>query len=85
MRLPLDVIKIDRAFVSDICSSHSSLILIEGVIHIINSLGKEIVIEGVETAQQAALISKLDVNVIQGYYYHKPMDVDRALALTSPI
>jgi len=85
MRLPLDVIKIDRAFVSDICSSPSSLILIKGVIDIINSLGKEIVIEGVETAQQAALISELDVHIIQGYFFHRPMEVDRALALISPI
>jgi diguanylate cyclase (GGDEF)-like protein len=83
VRLPLDVIKIDRAFVSDICSSPSSLVLIKGMIDIITNLGKDIVIEGVETEQQVAIIKELRVNCIQGYFYYRPMDVDSALSLIS--
>ena len=81
LRLPIDIIKIDRAFVADIAKNKQSLTLTEGIISILKKLNKNIVIEGVENIEQLELIKKLDVNVIQGFYFYRPLPLDEALSL----
>ncbi|MFN7102265.1 MAG: putative bifunctional diguanylate cyclase/phosphodiesterase [Pseudorhizobium sp.] len=72
--LPLDVVKIDRAFVRDIGSQPKRLKLLRGIVQLTRELGLKIVVEGVETAQQLALINKHKLaDIIQGYVFSPPV------------
>ena len=72
-RFPLDELKIDRAFIKDIEDVPKQLTLIENIINLGKSLNMSVVAEGVETRQQATLLSNLDCNAIQGFHFYKPL------------
>ncbi len=71
--LPIDVIKIDKIFV-DKADLNSDQNMINYMVLIAKKLGTEIVVEGVETKEQADFIKTLDCDMIQGYYYSKPIE-----------
>ncbi|MGF1699648.1 EAL domain-containing protein [Photobacterium makurazakiensis] len=71
-RFPLDELKIDRAFIKDIESVPKQVTLIENIINLGKSLNMSVVAEGVETRQQATLLSNLNCNSIQGFHFYKP-------------
>lgn len=83
LRLPLHTIKIDRAFVSDLVGSPKSVTVLEGMLSILTKLNKDIVVEGVETDEQLALLEQLGVEVVQGFKFYKPMSLEQALQLLS--
>ena len=70
--LPIDVIKIDKIFV-DKAEYDSNKNIINYMVLIAKRIGAEIVVEGVETKEQADFIKKLKCDIIQGYYYSKPI------------
>ena len=45
--------------------------------------GKEMIVEGVETEQQLAVVKKMGVNVIQGFYFFKPLTIEQVLNLSA--
>lgn len=72
--LPLNKVKIDRAFVSNITEDPRKLKLLRGVVHLSRELGLDIVVEGVETNEQLKLIRDNDcADLIQGYIFGMPM------------
>lgn len=72
--LPLNKIKIDRSFVSDITSNERTFKLLKGVVHLSRELGLEIVVEGVETEEQLELIRATNsADLIQGFIFGYPM------------
>ncbi|PSW18943.1 PAS domain S-box protein [Photobacterium sanctipauli] len=71
-RFPLDELKIDRAFIKDIETVPKQVTLIENIINLGKSLNMSVVAEGVETRQQATLLSNLNCNSIQGFHFYKP-------------
>ena len=72
--LPLDIVKIDRSFVLDICENERRFRLLRGAVNLSRDLGMKIVIEGVETVEQLALISLHDcADLIQGYVFSRPV------------
>lgn len=70
--LPIDVLKIDKAFVNDILADDEAKSLITGIINLAKIFNFSIVAEGVEQAEQASLLSTLGCNIGQGYHYSKP-------------
>jgi diguanylate cyclase (GGDEF) domain len=71
--LPADVVKIDRSFVRDIGEDSRRLKLLHGIVHLSRQLDLQIVIEGVETEEQLALINRHRcADLIQGYVYAMP-------------
>ncbi len=72
-------IKIDRSFVKDIAKSHGNQILVQSVLNLGQSLGLQVVAEGVETRDDAACLRRLGCGLMQGYYFLPP--VRRAAAL----
>ncbi|TPH16455.1 putative bifunctional diguanylate cyclase/phosphodiesterase [Litorilituus lipolyticus] len=72
-RIPIDFIKIDRAFISDMSENQSDNILVSTIIAMSKALGKKVVAEGVETLEQLNLLSDLGCDYIQGYYFSKPL------------
>jgi diguanylate cyclase len=71
--LPIDCIKIDRSFVAKIVDAEQRLPMIEAVIAIAKSLRMDILAEGVETEVQRQKLLKMGCNMMQGYYFHRPM------------
>ena len=70
--LPVDVVKIDRSFISQSVTDPHHQVLIEAVIMVARSLGLQVVAEGVETQAQAALLAALECDKAQGYFYARP-------------
>lgn len=80
-KFPIRQVKIDRSFVMDICNTHSAASLIKAIIAMTVSLNKELVAEGVETKEQAALIKQMGCDQAQGYLYSKPISYPDLLLL----
>lgn len=66
---PIDVIKIDRSFVSNMLDSSADLAILECMLDLGVRLGKDVVVEGVETAAQAAQLRILGARLTQGFHY----------------
>lgn len=69
---PLDALKIDRSFVSDIASASYDRVLANTIILLGHSLGVRVIAEGVEDAGQAAILRELGCDAMQGYFFGKP-------------
>ena len=69
---PVDEVKIDRFFLKDI-KKEKSQIVIRNVIHMIQELQLDMIVEGIETKEQAELLMNYGSYKAQGYYYYKPM------------
>ena len=85
---PVDVIKIDRSFVSQVTTSAHHRVLVEATVLVARSLGMGTVAEGVETAEQAEVLRSLRCDKGQGYLYAKPMDAEastRWLSAQAPV
>jgi diguanylate cyclase (GGDEF)-like protein/PAS domain S-box-containing protein len=80
-RLPVDTLKIDRAFVRDLGTENSRTPLIHAVIDMARKLNLKTVAEGVETPEQAALLSEFGCDYAQGYLYSKPVSARQCRAL----
>jgi len=72
-RLPLDVIKLDRSFITGIDRNPRSQALVRSVVSLAKALNFAVVAEGVETHAEAEFLKQLDVDHAQGYYYARPM------------
>ena len=75
---PVDVIKIDRSFVSQVTSSAHHRVLVEATMMVARSLCMSTVAEGVETEEQADVLTALRCDKVQGYLYARPMGGEEA-------
>lgn len=86
--LPVNQVKIDRSFVSQALTSDYHRVMIAATISMARTLGLQTVAEGIETAEQAALMAELGCGKGQGYLYSRPLgaqDLEHwALALPAP-
>ncbi len=71
--MPVDVIKIDKSFVFGMLDNHADYKIIKSIIAMVKSLGLMTVAEGVETSAQLRSLKQLECDLIQGYYYAKPI------------
>lgn len=71
-KLPIDVLKIDKSFVDDICVDSSDVKIVKAILSIAKSFNYDIVAEGIETKEQEDKLMELGVKVGQGYYFSKP-------------
>jgi diguanylate cyclase (GGDEF)-like protein len=74
--LPISCVKIDRSFVANIMADAQSRSIVDAVSRLSHSLGKSVVAEGVEDAQQLAAVRELGCDVAQGYLFSKPMPAE---------
>ena len=81
--LPLDVVKIDRSFITELESSDQARILVQHLINIAATLGKEVVAEGVETEVQLQHLLEAKCDYVQGYLVSKAKPQDEFLQLLS--
>ena len=81
MRLPFSVIKVDRSLLFDICRDEKRAIFYESVVETFHKMNYHIVSEGVETQEEMEKISSWGVEMIQGYYFSKPLPEKELLEL----
>lgn len=74
-RLPVDTLKLDRAFVQDLPHSTTAGAIASAVISLANGLGITVVAEGVETESQYAYLRGQRCHQLQGFYFSKPLSV----------
>lgn len=72
-RLPLDKLKIDRSFISEITADPASRDIVTSIIALARNLKLDCVVEGIETDEQARLLESLGCVLMQGYHFHRPM------------
>jgi predicted signal transduction protein with EAL and GGDEF domain len=73
-RLPLDILKIDRSFISAMSEGGESLSIVRTIMRLAKDLGIDVVAEGTETIAQLDHLSALDCEFGQGYYFSRPLD-----------
>jgi diguanylate cyclase (GGDEF)-like protein/PAS domain S-box-containing protein len=70
---PINKLKIDRSFVKDITDDSNNNAIIETIINMGHNLKLKVIAEGVETAEQLAILKELMCDEIQGYYFSRPI------------
>jgi diguanylate cyclase (GGDEF)-like protein/PAS domain S-box-containing protein len=78
-RLPLDTLKIDRAFVMELRSERNTLPLVRALVTLAHGLGMRVVAEGIETTNQLEMLRDLACNIGQGFLLARPMAASRLL------
>jgi len=74
-RLPVDEIKIDRSFVTNMNGSPDKEVVVRSTIDLARNLGKQVVAEGVETAEVLQRLGGLGCDLAQGYFVSRPLPV----------
>ncbi len=72
--LPVEMVKIDRAFIVDAATSQSDAEIVRSIVAICRTLGLQVVAEGVETQEQLAFLASAGVDEAQGFYLAHPME-----------
>ena len=78
-KLPLDRLKVDRAFINDIAKEGQSVIA-ETIIDLGKKMNLKVIAEGIEEIEQQARLVELGCDEVQGFYYAKPMPEEQFLA-----
>jgi diguanylate cyclase (GGDEF)-like protein len=80
-RLPVDILKIDRSFVKGLPSDENDATLVTTIMALGQSLGLEVIAEGVETKDQEAFLKRYGCQQVQGYLYSKPLPLAEFVGL----
>jgi EAL domain-containing protein (putative c-di-GMP-specific phosphodiesterase class I) len=75
--LPVDEIKIDKSFVMHMLKSEKDLAIVKAVINLAHNFSLKVVAEGVEDQHIASALSELGCDVLQGYFFDKPLPVEQ--------
>lgn len=74
--IPVDVIKIDRGFIISCLESDRGIYFLKHLIDMIRNLGYELICEGAETDEQIEVLKQIGCDVIQGYWYSRPLTME---------
>jgi EAL domain-containing protein (putative c-di-GMP-specific phosphodiesterase class I) len=80
-RLPVDTIKIDRSFVGNMNTGDGNYEIVRTIVALAHTLGKAVIAEGPETAEQVSQLRTLGCEYAQGYFFARPMDAESAEAM----
>lgn len=74
--MPIDILKMDRAFIQNIEHDAKEIKLVEMILGIAEDMNVPVVAEGVETEKQLQLLKEMGCALVQGYYFSRPIPVD---------
>jgi PAS domain S-box-containing protein len=77
-KIPVDTLKIDRAFIANVDSDLENLEVVRAIIVLAHNLGLQVVAEGTETEQEVEQLKQLNCEMAQGYFFSRPAD-DQAI------
>ncbi|GHA17503.1 bifunctional diguanylate cyclase/phosphodiesterase [Devosia pacifica] len=73
-RYPVDRIKIDQSFVRQLNEGHASVAIVQALVSLAHAMNMDVTAEGVETSEQARILTQLRCNTLQGYLFSHPID-----------
>jgi diguanylate cyclase (GGDEF)-like protein len=73
-RYPVDRIKIDRSFITQLSTAAASVAIVQALVTLAHALGIEVTAEGVETDEQYRVLASMGCNTFQGYRFSKPLE-----------
>ena len=82
-KLPIDVLKIDRSFVSDMSANRDNHAIVSTILSLASALGMKTTAEGVETAEISTALKQLGCTNAQGYFFARPLALDSAYSFLS--
>jgi diguanylate cyclase (GGDEF)-like protein len=82
-RLPIDVLKIDKSFVTGMLGDRDKVAIVRAILSLAQALGLGTTAEGVETPELSQTLAALGCTLAQGYHYAAPLDADAAFAYWS--
>lgn len=77
--LPFDTVKVDQAFVRHMLQQPRAMAIVRAIVEMVHGLGADVVVEGVETAQELEILAGLNCRYAQGYLIGKPQPLDEIL------
>lgn len=77
LKYPVNVIKLDRTLMSEITHSKENLDFIMSIVYACHRSGKQVCVEGVETDDELTIVRQTDCDMIQGFYFYKPLELER--------
>ena len=78
-RFPINILKIDREFISDINVDQGASSLVEAIVAMAKSLNLQVIAEGVEEQKQCLAVRDMGCEYVQGYYFARPMPADKLI------
>lgn len=81
VQLPINALKVDRAFVMGMAEGGHSVMIVESIISLAHALKLQVVAEGVETEAQAAQLLEMGCDLMQGYLFSRPVPFDQLATL----
>jgi diguanylate cyclase (GGDEF)-like protein/PAS domain S-box-containing protein len=84
-QFPVDVLKIDRSFISNLGADVEATVIVTSVVRLAQGLGLEVVAEGVDTAEQLQHLRLLGCQLAQGYFWSRPVPPDQLGSWLEPI
>ena len=80
-KFPIDTLKIDCSIIWDASKNKDSKLVLENIYALAHSLNMKVVSEGIETKEHEMMLEKYPNDLLQGYLYSKPMDLEKIIAL----
>lgn len=80
-RFPIDALKIDRSFITRMTKAPEDLEVVETIVRLADTLGIEIIAEGVEDEEQHRHVKSLGCHAVQGFLFHRPMEAEKVTEL----
>lgn len=82
---PIDYIKIDKSFVSELMNNEKGAIIVKAIITLAHNLHKEVIAEGVETKEQLEFLKNHKCDISQGYFFSKPLPANEIEKIWLPV
>lgn len=79
--LPISTLKIDKSFIDNIPENKQDVAIVKSILSLAKNLGLAVVAEGVETAKQLNCIRSYGCDLVQGYFYSKPVSAEKISVL----
>ena len=83
LQYPSSIIKLDRSLVQEVMESEAKMHFIRSIVFACHQFGKTVCMEGVECADQNEIVLNTGCDMIQGYYYYRPMELSQVYHLVS--
>ncbi|TDT72572.1 EAL domain-containing protein (putative c-di-GMP-specific phosphodiesterase class I) [Hypnocyclicus thermotrophus] len=73
---PIDYLKIDRSFIKNIDTNKKDQAIVEAIVNMCKALKIKVVCEGIETKEEFEYLKKIDVNLLQGFFFSRPLPIE---------